>query len=103
MIILLAVLATWRLSSLLTRPADSGPYEIFARVRDFTGIKYDEYGYCQHHPLNPLCCLWCTSLWVALPIAILLTISNSYNPFEFVLLWFALSAGAIVIESVVSR
>lgn len=103
MTILLAILATWRISSLLTRPADSGPYEIFARFRDVTGIKYDEYGYCLHHPLNPLCCIWCTSMHVALPIAIGVTIFSSYNLFDFVLLWFGLSAGAILIESVVTR
>lgn len=103
MIILLALLATWRLSSLLTRPTDSGPYEIFARFRDFTGIKYDEKGYCLHHPLNPLCCIWCTSMWVAILPAIYLTISLNYNPIDFVILWLAMSTGAILIESVISR
>lgn len=101
MIILLGMLATWRLSSLLTRPSDSGPYEIFARVRDLTGIKYDEHGRCIHHPANPLCCIWCTSIWIAFFVAIL--IRGDYNFVETCILWLALSAGALVTESVIKR
>lgn len=103
MIELLAIFAVWRISSLLTRPRDSGPWEMFAKLRDITGIRYDERGYCLHPALNPLCCLWCTSIWVALPVAIYVTNRENYGIVEVLIFWFAFSAGAILIESVVER
>lgn len=101
MIELLAILAVWRLSSLLTRPTDSGPFEIFARLRDATGIKYDERGHCVHPAWNPLCCIWCASMWVALPVTIYFWAYKNYNFVESIILWFALSAGAIIMERVI--
>lgn len=66
MIELLVVLglATWRISIMLT--AESGPYDIFGKIRDVFGLYYDEYSNCQGGAVTAaLCCVECTSIWVA--------------------------------------
>jgi hypothetical protein len=79
----LGVLAVWRVTRLLH--AEHGPFGVFDKTRRLAarvraGGLFD--------------CFYCLSLWIAVPAALYLT---SGWP-ERVLLWLALSAGAIVLE-----
>ncbi len=69
--LLLGILATWRVASLLYREA--GPFEVFERIRNTAGVKHDTEGepYAHNQIGKMLCCFWCTSVWAALPIAVL--------------------------------
>lgn len=85
MIILSAILATWRLTSLLCY--EDGPATMFERLRS-----------CK--PLTSLLsCFWCTSVWAAIPFAYLITDSWQTWPVS----WLGLSAGAIIVEEMVKR
>lgn len=81
-------LATWRLSYLLVR--EDGPFRLARKLRDTTGIECDDVGNVFSYPdWNPLHCVYCTSVWVAIAL-------------HFVPSWFremlAASAVAVVIE-----
>jgi hypothetical protein len=79
----LGVLAAWRITHLLH--TENGPWDVAARLRRnargrfWTGL---------------LGCFYCLSLWVAAPLAALL--GRDWR--ERLLLWPALSAGAIAVE-----
>ncbi len=92
--------ATWRISSLLKREA--GPWDIFDKVRNFLGVKYDEHSepYGTSMLSKMVLCVWCNSVWVGGMWAILYLISPL---FVWLALPFALSAGAILIECVVGE
>lgn len=64
---LLIGLATWRLSYMLV--GEDGPWRVFRRLREATGITHDEYGHILMVPERTLpellSCVWCTSVWVA--------------------------------------
>lgn len=79
---LLAMLGAWRLTHLLV--AEDGPWKAVAKLRRTTsglvGGLFD--------------CFYCLSLWIAVPFAILVGESN----LERLLLWLALSGGAILLE-----
>ena len=87
-------LATWRISSMLVD--EPGPFRIFIRIRELTGITHDMDDNVAIIPdgLFPelLSCVWCTSVWVAFgwTLAYLLWSQTFY-----VALPFALSAVAI--------
>jgi len=68
--ILLLGLITWRVTTLIT--VEEGPFEIFARLRDFVGVEYDEFSNCVGKWVLPraLCCHWCASMWVGLITAL---------------------------------
>lgn len=67
---IVAGLATWRLSYMLVREA--GPFNVFGKLREATGIEYDDNGELSvWNPANPLACMYCTSVWVALGITFL--------------------------------
>lgn len=98
---LLAMLAVWRVSSLLVN--ELGPYDIFAKLRALLGVTYDEYTNCKAQGLAALfCCIWCCSIWVSLPLAIAVGIQRGDNPLVVMVDWLAFSAGAIVINRIVS-
>ena len=86
-------LATWRIASLLVD--EPGPFKIFIRIRELTGIKHDADG----NPLlipngffsEVLSCVFCASIWIGL----FWTLAQ-FVPFAFYFaLPFALSALAI--------
>lgn len=83
--LVLGILAVWRVTHLLN--GEDGPWGVLVRLRKLagSGIMGDL-----------LDCFYCLSLWIALPFAILL---EKQWP-ERVLLWLALSAGAILLERV---
>ena len=79
----LAVLATWRIVTLLAR--DDGPWDVVARLRAALG----------DGPLGRMLdCFRCMSLWVAAPLAL----AVGRDPLECLLAWLALSGAACLIE-----
>ena len=78
----IAVLATWRIASLLTR--EDGPYRVFARLR-----QRGEGGL-----LSGLPCLYCVSLWVAAPL------TRFIAPWSVrsLVIWLSLSGGACLLD-----
>jgi hypothetical protein len=81
--LILAMLATWRLAHLLA--AEDGPGDIIVRVRAYLGSSF--FG-------TLMDCFGCMSLWVALPLAFFVTT----QPLELVVVWLALSGGAMLLE-----
>ena len=79
----LGVLGVWRLTHLIT--AEDGPWDTMARLRRTLGSGF--WG-------RLAACFYCLSLWVAAPMAAWL--GESWP--ERLLLWPALSAGAILLE-----
>lgn len=61
-------LATWRLSRMLVK--EQGPYHIFERLRRATGIEYESGDVLSYPDWNPLHCVYCTSVWVALVLGL---------------------------------
>lgn len=81
--LLLAILVVWRLTHLLN--AEDGPWDIVVRLRRRAGTGFWA---------SLLDCFYCLSLWIAAPIACLIGACWV----ERLLLWPALSAGAILFE-----
>jgi hypothetical protein len=76
-------LATWRVSHLLH--AEDGPWNLVVHLRTAAGSGFLG---------EAMDCFYCLSLWLALPIALL--IGSSIR--EWLLLWPAFSAAAILLE-----
>ena len=85
---LLGVLSVWRITHLLF--AEDGPWEMVVELRRRAGAGF--WG-------QLLDCFYCLSLWIAAPFAVLL----GKGPRDWVLLWPALSAGAIMLERLTDR
>jgi hypothetical protein len=79
----LAALATWRIGHLLA--AEDGPGDLFARIRMWLGDGF--WG-------RLMDCFYCLSLWIAAPMALLITRKAS----EWPLVWLALSGAACLLE-----
>src|SRR5437667_1310600 len=86
--LLLGVLCVWRLTHLLV--AEDGPWRSLAVLRAAAGGGF--WGAL-------LDCFYCLSLWVSLPLALLI----GTNWAERLALWPALSAGAILLERVTAK
>jgi hypothetical protein len=86
--LVLGVLAAWRVTHLLN--AEDGPWDLGARIRQRAGAGF--WG-------RLLDCFYCLSLWVSAPLAVIL--GNSAK--EGLLLWLALSAGAILFERITAE
>jgi hypothetical protein len=84
----LGLLATWRITHLLQ--AEDGPWDIIVRLRRRAGNGL--WG-------KLLDCFYCLSVWVAAPLAFL---TGETWP-ERLLLWPALSGGAILLERLTAR
>lgn len=81
--LVLAVLATWRLTHLLVR--EDGPFDVVARARAALGDGL----------LGRMAdCFNCTSLWVAIPFSLWM----STQPIEALVLWLAVSGAACLCE-----
>jgi hypothetical protein len=85
---LLAALATWRITHLLS--AEDGPWNLLASLRRILGTGFWA---------TLVDCFYCLSLWVALPLAFV----TGHSSRERLLLWPALSAAAIVIERLTKK
>jgi hypothetical protein len=86
--LLVGILAVWRLTHLLN--AEDGPWEVVVRVRRALGSSV--WG-------SMLDCFNCLSVWMALPIAAVIGESTRHS----LVLWPALSGGAILLERVTRR
>ncbi|MCC7156293.1 MAG: DUF1360 domain-containing protein, partial [Bryobacterales bacterium] len=86
--LLLGILAVWRVTHALN--AEDGPGDLFVKVRRLAGGGF--FG-------KLLDCFYCLSLWVAAPFAWWL--GEGWK--EQLLLWPALSAGAIILERVTAE
>jgi hypothetical protein len=84
----IAILGVWRITHLLA--AEDGPADVVVRLRRAAGDGF--WG-------RLLDCFYCLSLWVAVPFALVV----GQRWLERVLLWLALSAGAILLERTTSR
>ena len=81
--LVLAVLATWRVTHLLA--SEDGPADIIVRFRRLLGQSL----------LGTLMdCFNCLSLWIAAPAAFFV----SRKPVEWLVAWLALSGGACLLE-----
>ena len=83
--LVLALLATWRLTHLLVR--EDGPADLMARLRAV--LAHGMWG-------RMLDCFHCTSLWVAIPFALWITT----QPLDAAVLWLALSGAACLCERI---
>lgn len=83
--LILGILAVWRITHLLQ--AEDGPWDVFVRLRRLAGRGFRA---------GLLDCFYCLSLWIAVPPA--LAIGGDWG--ERLLLWPALSGGAILLERV---
>ena len=81
---LLGTLGVWRVTHLLV--AEDGPWRSLTRLREAAGPFWG----------GLLGCFYCLSLWIALPVALLI----GETTFERALLWPALSGAAILLERV---
>ena len=86
--LLLGVLCVWRITHLLQ--AEDGPWDLIVRLRRRAGEGF--WG-------KLLDCFYCLSVWIAAPFAVLL----GEGLVERILLWPALSAGAILLERATDR
>lgn len=77
------VLVVWRITHLIQ--AEDGPWDVVVRLRARAGDGWVG---------QAMDCFYCLSLWIALPLAALL----GANWLQQLLLWPALSAGAILLE-----
>jgi hypothetical protein len=82
---LLGTLATWRASHLVA--AEDGPGDVILRLRARLGRSF--FGQLMD-------CFGCLSLWVAAPLAFFV----ASQPFKLVVVWLALSGGAMLIERI---
>jgi hypothetical protein len=81
--LVLAVLASWRVTHLLSR--EDGPADIVVRLRRRLG------GGALGRAMD---CFQCASLWVAAPLALFV----STRPLEWLMSWLALSGAACLLE-----
>lgn len=81
-----AVLATWRVAHLIT--AEDGPWNVVARLRQLAGAGF--FG-------DLMDCFYCSSMWVALPLAYWL----GHDWPARCVAWLALSGGAILLERII--
>ena len=86
--LILGVLSVWRVTNLLV--AEDGPWNMFARLRRRVG---------QGFFATLIDCFYCLSLWVSAPLAWVIGSGKK----ERVLLWLALSGGAILLHRVTER
>lgn len=83
--LVLAALATWRVTHLLV--AEDGPADLIVRLRAWLGRSFAG---------KILDCFYCTSLWVAAPTALFV----SREPLGWLFTWLALSGAACLLERV---
>lgn len=86
--LVLGILSVWRMTHLLH--AEDGPWDLLVRLREAFGASLGG---------KLLDCFFCLSLWLAAPLAFFL----GENLKERLLLWPALSAGAILLERLQAR
>ena len=84
----IGILAVWRITHLLE--AEDGPWEMVVRLRRLAGAGF--WG-------KLLDCFYCLSIWVAFPVS--MGLAERWA--DVVLLWPALSGGAILLQRATER
>lgn len=85
--IVIMALASWRITSLFVD--EDGPYDVFAKLRNKVGIKYDERSneYSTSELSKFWMCTWCMSIAIAALVVITYAIWYGiiwlYTPFAF--------------------
>jgi hypothetical protein len=102
--LLVGILLTWSISSLLSTTNDErGPFDLFGKLRDKLGVKYDQSSACygSNEIASALCCIWCTSLWVGVGVAVLLDLREGV--LSVLVMPLVYRAGAIWLQSQIRR
>ena len=96
-------LAVWRLSSLVVQ--EDGPGDIFAKLRNKLGTVYtqDSVEVGVTNISRGIVCLWCVSLWIALPAAAAWELSHDFSVLNSILVWLGLSASAILVDQFMTK
>lgn len=95
-LVALYVLAVWRFSSLVVHEA--GPLDLFLRVRMYAGA----YAVGEQSNLAVgIQCMWCVSMWVGIAVTLAHGTVLGWG-WWLLALPFALSAGAILFDTVLS-
>ena len=97
-ILLIAVFATYRLTFMLSE--ETGPGEVFAKLRDRIGVKYDEHSrrYGANIFAEAVICFYCLSVWIGLGVFLMLLALQLVPLPMIVLLPFTFSGGAIFLK-----
>jgi hypothetical protein len=100
-LLIVLILATWRLCSLIAD--EDGPWYVLENLRHRLGVAYDEHNhrYGRNEVARGLLCPWCLSMWVGTLWTLLWLLWP--DGVMWVALPFALSAGAIVINRMGDR
>lgn len=83
--LVLAVLATWRVTHFLS--SEDGPFDLLFHLRERLGSTF------AGHLMD---CFFCLSLWVAVPLSLTVT----HQVLDWVLTWLALSSAACLLERI---
>ncbi|MEP6730737.1 MAG: hypothetical protein ABJE10_08870 [bacterium] len=83
-----ALLATWRVTHLLT--AEDGPFDVIVLLRARLGDNVVG---------RAMDCFYCSSLWVAAPLALFV----ATDPLGWFVAWLAVSGGACLVERLTDR
>lgn len=96
-------LAIFRIASLLTK--EPGPFFVFKKFREWSGIRHDGSGIVTIIPDNvlaqALACIWCASLWVAFAFTIFLLFAPVVS--LQIATIFALSTIAILVDTYIGK
>jgi len=101
--LIIIVLATYRITNAFVDDSEGGPSDLLHIIRYRVGYRYDEErrAYGTNMISRAMICFWCFSFWVAIPVLLISLIP--YNIGTYILAPFALSAGALVIKSIVKK
>ncbi len=93
MTFVVGVLATWRLSKMITE--EEGPFMIFTRLRS-TFPSDGKHGWIG----RGLYCMWCVSVWIGIALGLVLSLGASPTPTVVwgVVMGLACSTGAILVD-----
>lgn len=100
--VLLALLATYRLTLMLN--SEAGPVDMFGRLRTRLGVVYDQYSNPQgtNWISEGVLCFYCLSVWVGFAVTLVLLIAWLAGHVEiaaFALMPFAISGGAVFLKN----
>lgn len=103
-IFIIAALATYRWTLMLNN--ESGPGDIFTRLRTFVGVRYDEHSnpYGLNWRAEAFICPLCLSVWVSSAVTLLLAFTAVLGHIEFgvcILFPFALSGVTVYLKKAV--
>lgn len=92
--------ATWRIASLLS--TETGPLDLFERLRRRVGVRTDEHGqeYGANVAAEAMLCVWCNSVWVGAGLTLAYRLAPAVT--LTLCLALALSAAAILLDRIIN-